>query len=61
MCSVRVLHLCKYDQSYNYREKDICKHIKKSGSVEIYVALQNMTEEMTCNSDPKKFGVCLFS
>jgi hypothetical protein len=47
-------HLCKYGQSYNYREKDICKHTKKGGSVEIYVALQNMTEEITGNSHKKK-------
>lgn len=38
----------------NYKKKDICKHTKKSDSVEIYVALQNMTEEMTGNSDKKK-------
>jgi len=54
MFSTSFYHLCKYGQSYNYRENDICKRTKKGGSVEIYVALQNMTEEITGNSHKKK-------
>jgi len=34
--------------------KMTCKRTKKGGSVEIYVALQNMTEEITGNSEKKK-------